>query len=267
MDKKSLEYVRKHYKEIIDEKKSMVDFAKMTNAFLSIPKRVKSESLTSKSISAEESEDYVDVEFIANTLMYMDHDYDVLLSSSLDNTLLKSRFVSHLHDHVFMVSSRVGKILNIRTEMIRHEDIGINKEGYAKCLVVTSRVYKDLNPSIYMQYKKGMINQHSIGFRYKDIEYADPEGSDKAKKEWEANIDNIINKEKAIEAGYFWAIKDIDLYEVSAVTIGANEITGVLSTTEKSSKDDIDFNKEKSEEKKYKINKFYLDTFDIFGNN
>ncbi len=80
-----------------------------------------------------------------------------------------------------------------------------------------------------MQYKEGRINQHSIGLQYLDLELAiNDEESEKEFDFWNKYFDQIINKEKAEELGFFWVVKEIRLLENSAVLFGSNEITPTL---------------------------------------
>jgi hypothetical protein len=58
----------------------------------------------------------------------------------------------------------------------------------------------------------------------------DEENADKFKN-WNTYFPNVINKDVAVESGYFFAVTEVKLLEVSAVLWGSNELTPVLSTT------------------------------------
>ena len=47
-------------------------------------------------------------------------------------------------------------------------------------------------------------------------------------KTWNDNIENIGNREKAEELGYFYAVKEAKLVEISAVLQGSNELTPTI---------------------------------------
>ena len=47
-------------------------------------------------------------------------------------------------------------------------------------------------------------------------------------KTWSENIDKIVNKEDALELGYFWLVQECKLIEISAVTRGSNSLTPTL---------------------------------------
>ncbi len=49
---------------------------------------------------------------------------------------------------------------------------------------------------------------------------------------WKLFFPKVINKDRALENGYFWIVKEIQLIEVSAVLFGSNEITPTLEISE-----------------------------------
>ena len=51
--------------------------------------------------------------------------------------------------------------------------------------------------------------------------------------QWTKNIDRIANKDKAVKQGYFWAVSEAKLIEISAVLEGSNELTQTVPNTEK----------------------------------
>lgn len=100
----------------------------------------------------------------------------------------------------------------------------------ADVLVFETNVKRSYNPQVYEMYKNWAINQHSIGLEYINISLAinDPEATDNYKF-WNENIDKAINMDKAINAGFFFVVKEYKLIENSAVLWGANELTPTLS--------------------------------------
>jgi hypothetical protein len=50
--------------------------------------------------------------------------------------------------------------------------------------------------------------------------------------EWNKYINEIGNKEEAEELGYFWAVKEAVLIEISAVLMGSNELTPTIENIE-----------------------------------
>lgn len=169
------------------------------------------------------------VRAVANTYNFFDYDADVLTPDSTSETL-KNRDIPvyHLKNHQFNTDGLIGAIKQIGNEEIETEEY-----GKTPALVFESET------TDFEWYKKGVISQHSIGFRYEDIRLAVREGGDSEEEKLYASyIDTIINKEEAEEAGYFYLVSKINLYEVSAVLRGANRLTSTLKakdlTSEKS---------------------------------
>jgi len=77
----------------------------------------------------------------------------------------------------------------------------------------------------------GSINQHSVGMQYVKIDLAvnDPEEEEEYAT-WNKYKDEVINLEKAEEQGFFWAVTEAKLIEISCVIAGSNELTPTLET-------------------------------------
>ena len=95
--------------------------------------------------------------------------------------------------------------------------------------MMDSDIRKDYNNLIFQEYKDGNIDQHSVGMYYVKIDFAVNDKDHKAEfKTWNDNIDKIGNREKAEELGYFYAVKEAKLVEISAVLQGSNELTPTI---------------------------------------
>lgn len=111
--------------------------------------------------------------------------------------------------------------------------LGLDKPGRTTCLLADAEVSKILNPAIYNLYETGEISQHSVGMQYVSLFYC-VNSTDEYYKEYLANwnkyIDSVINREKAEEEGYFFAVTEAKLLEISCVNYGSNILTPVLNT-------------------------------------
>lgn len=161
------------------------------------------------------------VRAVGNTFNFFDFDGDVLTPGSVTDTL-KNRDIPvyHLKDHKFSTDGLIGSIQNIGVEKVDTIEYG----------AVDALVFESIVKN-FEWYKEKVISQHSIGFRYVDISLAirEDQGSEEEKR-WTSYIDHIINKNEAIEAGYFYLVEKINLYEISAVLRGANRLTSVLKS-------------------------------------
>ena len=176
------------------------------------------------------NDDQLGVEVIANMAMFMDSDNDVLLESSWTQTVSqKGNMIKFQHDHRYSVEATIGDTKGWENRTIDLAPYGYSgKQGVG--LVHIAIVEKDYNKGVFAKYKNGNINQHSIGMSYRKIELAsDEEGREDEYKLWVKFKDLLINSEKAEEKGYFWIIREIELYENSAVLFGANSLTPTLS--------------------------------------
>ena len=66
-----------------------------------------------------------------------------------------------------------------------------------------------IKDNVLRKYLNGEIDQHSVGMRYVKMELGINDKDYKAEyATWKAYVDLIGNKEKAIDKGFFWAIKE-----------------------------------------------------------
>ena len=74
-----------------------------------------------------------------------------------------------------------------------------------------------------------MYDARSIGFQYKQLDYCERDADfEESAKNWLKYLPMAMNPEVAEESGYFWAVKEIILWEGSDVSFGANELTPLL---------------------------------------
>lgn len=175
---------------------------------------------------------------IGNTYLWMDSHDDVHAKGVFTKTIKERKDIFHLHDHEFKITSKVGEPINVYEKSITWRELGLNKSGSTEALFMDTKVIKDYNNQIFNEYKNGKINQHSVGMQYVKIDLAvnDDEFEEEIKL-WNEYIDTIGNKEKVIEKGYFWLVREAKLIEISAVLMGSNELTPTLEN--KSEADNI----------------------------
>lgn len=168
--------------------------------------------------------------FIANTYNWMDSHDDVHVGNTFKKSISENKNIFHLHDHEFKTTAKVGTIKRAEEQEVSWKSLGVNKDGYTTSLVINSDIKKNYNTQVYDQYKNGEITQHSVGMQYVKIDLAvnNPDNVEEFAN-WNKYIDLIGNQDKAIAKGYFWAVKEAKLSEVSAVLMGSNELTGMIS--------------------------------------
>ncbi len=221
--KEELDYLVKHKKEIIEFKKSVVKHT--------LPTRTEeTNSTVAKALSTSKEHDTDSVikrTVIGNTYNWLDSHGDVHLDGTFGKSISeRQNKIWHLHDHEQKITAKVGVPSKIYEESVSWSDLGISKAGTTTALMMDSDIRKDYNSLIFQEYKDGNIDQHSVGMYYVKVDFAVNDADYKDEyKVWKDNIDKIGNKEKAEELGYFYAVKEAKLVEISAVLQGSNELT------------------------------------------
>lgn len=183
----------------------------------------------------------VRVKIVANACLWMDSQKDVLLRDSSKKTIKDGNGRLHLKDHTYKLEAEVGDVVNVYLQDVSLTELGLKKSGTTQCIIYESDVQKSYDEKVFTKYKKGKINQHSIGLRYADLKMAiNDEDYKEEFANWNAYIDQVINRDEAEESGYFWIVPEIKLVEVSAVLAGANILTPTLSVGKQSEDDTED---------------------------
>ncbi len=181
------------------------------------------------------------VEFIANTYFFIDSDQDMLIKGravkSINDRGPQSKAVAkikHQSDHVLNTKNVVGRL-----DVIEEREMdGKTVLFCASHIPGTSKGNDDL-----INYQEEVYDNHSIGFRYKQLVLAVKESTNETEsKAWEEFYPLALNPEKADEFGFFWVVKEIELFEVSVVSYGANELTPTLGSKSKDANNKIKSN-------------------------
>jgi len=229
-----------HYRDLVKKASKNIGVQKGAFGFSQIEAHKKSnpKSLAKKAYDfGPIKENEIGLEIISNLAFYRDYDKDVLTPTCWSKTISEqgSR-IKFQRDHVMQVAATVGDTIEFQTR-----DVELSEGGYpgvyAPGLIHVAKAVKEYDPNTFEQYKRGNIQQHSITLNYLQIALAvdsDENEMGDAYKLWVEFIDKIVNKEEVIEDGFFWLVKEIKIYENSAVLFGANPMTWVLNTVEPS---------------------------------
>jgi len=164
---------------------------------------------------------------IGNTYNWMDSHNDVHVGNTFRKSIKeRGNKIFHLHDHVYQIAAKVGVPSKIYEKEVNWKDLGVDISGTTTVLMMDSTIKRKLNENIFDEYKEGTIDQHSVGMFYSKIELAvRDEDYPEENKVWKKYINLIGNKEKAENKGYFYAVSEAKLIEISAVLEGSNELT------------------------------------------
>lgn len=190
----------------------------------------------------------IEVNAIANLSGWCDTYMDVMIKDSWKKTINDKAIVYHLKNHKYTTDDIVGKNAELYVKNIDTSYFGITSDvTKAQALMMRSTVTKEYDEKTYLLYKDNQIKQHSIGLRYVIIKLclnSDVEEDKTYRKNWDSYYSQVINKDLIDSKGYFFAVVEAKILENSCVLFGANENTGVYSTSEKDNEpSDIDTQK------------------------
>lgn len=176
---------------------------------------------TNLSTYKELHEDERIIKAVANTYNFFDHDFDALrmgcCAKSIEDRGNDSNAPDKILHALFHDLTRLpGKSMNeAETEVGGH-----------KVLYVESRLADTIEgEETLIKYKDEIYNQHSIGFRYVQLEFVE-----KGDNKWEKFVSTLINPEDAEKVGFGFDVTEINLFEWSTVAFGANKLTPFLGT-------------------------------------
>lgn len=182
--------------------------------------------------------DSIQVKAIINTTNWLDSHYDVHIPGIWDKSLNENKMIMHVQEHKsneFKSIIADGDQLKATAETMTWRSLGVNLNGKTQALVFDSTVLKERNEYMLNQYLKGYVKNHSVGMRYINIVLCINDEANGAEFEaWEKYYPMIVNKERADELGFFWAVKEAKVIEGSAVPLGSNVITPTISVESKS---------------------------------
>jgi len=180
---------------------------------------------------------------LANTYWWMDSQSDVLLgrgdgdnsvfSTSIKQTLGSKKGadkVPPIDQHNYSLDGRIGKTLSLYEAPISWRALGVGKTGMTEGLFAEAEIHKSLNEKRYNDYLNDMIDQHSVGMKYINLQLAVDNEQEYPKEYalWQKFIGKIGNRQQVEDQGYFFPVFEGILREYSAVIAGANELTPVI---------------------------------------
>lgn len=188
-----------------------------------------------------DTEGEIQVEIIANVAGWCDSVLDVMIKDNWNKSINDlgasgQKLIYHLKNHDYCTDAIIGKDPSLYTKDLDLSMFNFKSDiKKSQALLMSSTVCEDYDEKAFMLYEDGQIKQHSIGLRYVKIylcmNSVEPEDS-QYKDNWDKYYPGVINKDKCDSKGYFWAVTESQILEVSAVLFGANELTPVLSTSQ-----------------------------------
>jgi hypothetical protein len=174
---------------------------------------------------------------VINTTNLMDSHDDVHLPGLWSKSLKENRNIMHLQEHQMAFDHIIasGKDLKAYTKEIEWRQLGANYAGKTEALLFESTIKRKRNERMFEEYKDGNVTNHSVGMIYVKIALAINDSDFKDEfAVWNKYIDQVANRKRAEDMGYFFAVTEAKVIEGSAVPLGSNWITPTLDNDLKS---------------------------------
>lgn len=157
---------------------------------------------------------------VSNMFYYFDSDWDVLVPGCTLKTINEngpnSGMPGKIKHALFHDLTKLPAKNNVLDE--RKIEAGMQGQYFESKMLNTP----DGNETL-IKYQEEVYDQHSIGFRYLDIEFVDQESDN-----WKKYVDKLINPEDAEDVGIMFWVTQIKQFEFSTVSFGANKLTPYL---------------------------------------
>lgn len=152
-----------------------------------------------------------------NAFNYFDSDADVILPGAFKKSIAErgpdSQATAKIKHALFHDLTRLpGKLLKLN-----EDSLGLYFE--------TKMSNTTEGNDTLINYQEKIYDNHSIGFRYLDVEMVDSKS-----ERWKAVLSSVINRDEAEKNEYLFLIKELKLWEGSTVAFGANQLTPYLGS-------------------------------------
>lgn len=177
----------------------------------------------------------IKAEVVINTTNILDSHGDVHMKGIWSKSLKEKKTLYLLQEHEMKFEKVITDELKASVKSYSWSDLGFSEfKGSTEALVFDATINSDRNEYMFEQYFKGRVKQHSVGMQYVNL-YLCIDSDEKYYKEekanWDKYINEVVNKQDAIDLGMFWAVTEAKIIEGSAVLRGSNYATPTLSVT------------------------------------
>lgn len=176
------------------------------------------------------------VSLVINTTGIMDSHSDVHIAGLWNKSLRENKNMMLLDQHQMTFRDIISDDVKAMNKTYTWKELGYDAVGFTQALVFNTTIEKSRNEYMFGEYLKGHVKNHSVGMQYVKLELAmnsESQWDAEEKATWDKYIDGIVNRSQAEDQGYFWAVTEAKIIEGSAVPIGSNIVTPVLSIEEK----------------------------------
>lgn len=229
--KERIDFLVKNKLSIISQKKAVMKKADAFSFAVPIYDKKSQEYKANEPIKDINSLDSIKTKVVINTTNVIDSHMDLHIKGIWNKSLREAKNIMHLQEHQMKFDSIIsdGNDLKAYAKEFEWSELGYNFEGNTQALVFESNIKADRNKSMFDQYAKGYVKNHSVGMQYVKLLLAvNDEDYKEEFDNWNKYIDLAINKEQAEEYGFFWVVPEAKVIEGSAVPIGSNQLTPTM---------------------------------------
>lgn len=247
------EFLKVNKKLILAEKKSAIKYADAMSGFLGLNHEGKTFTAKAFQDIMETPElDVIQAKLAINTTRLLDSHDDVHIDGLWTKTLSENKYILHLQEHCMKFDNVISDEVVASTQKMSWKQLNQPFTGSTEVLIFDSTIREDRNEDMFERYLKGYVKQHSVGMRYVTLFMCINSGEkryEEEKKAWDKYFPMVINSDRALEQGYFFAVTEAKLVEGSAVVLGSNFATPTISVNELQPSDDtVEANKDDSRE-------------------
>lgn len=188
-------------------------------------------------VKSESSSEVVDagtirVKVVINTTNIIDSHRDCHIPNLWKKSISEQRKTKLLKEHKASFENIISDNVVPTTKNMSWKDLGLGFDGTTQALIFDAEIKEDRNPYMFEQYKRGYVDNHSVGMKY--VNYvmcvnSEEKWAAEEKSNWDKYYPEVVNKEIADEYGYFYAVLEAKIIEGSAVVYGSNYATPTLS--------------------------------------
>lgn len=230
-DKELFTFIKENEEDIIYNKKQAVKFSDgLAVDVVSVNKDMQVSKATEQGTE-------IKVRAIINTTNVIDSHDDMHVKGIWDKSLNENKNIKYLQEHKMAFDKIIADKddLQVSAETMTWKSLGYDFDGNTQALVFDATVKEDRNPFMFKQFKNGNVDNNSVGMRYVQIKMAfntEDEDWEKEKEVWDKYNDLAVNKDE--NRKYFFVVTEAKAIEGSAVPMGSNSFTPVLSGESKS---------------------------------
>jgi hypothetical protein len=169
---------------------------------------------------------------VINTTNLLDSHGDVHIPGLWKKSLGETKRHYLIKEHAFNFDNVISDKVTATARTMKWSALGFPWDGSTQALVFEGEIDPSDKTGMYDRYKTGKVHEHSVGMRYVKIEMAinnDGKYYVEEKAVWDKYIDQIVNKDVAMDKGYFWAVTEAQVIEGSPVLRGSNYATPTIS--------------------------------------